>query len=141
MTVNTPFASDRPATPYWNPRGVFASGKIGTTSTVSPANWGSGLPEDLGLGNASDVVGNITGDLTDVFRTIYSNQPGMYTAQLADGSLVTYRQPIGNQSNLPVGNIGGQLGANLQTNVGSGFGMWAIIGIGVFLFIMSRGKR
>jgi len=130
MTVDTPFQG-RPATPNWNPRGVFSSG------------WGrgSGLPEDLGLGDASDVVGNVTGDLTDVFRTIYSNQPGMYTAQLADGSLVTYRQPTGNVSNLPVGNIGGQLGANLQTNVGSGFGMWALVGIGVFLFIMSRGKR
>jgi len=133
MTVNTPF-SDRPATPNWSRTGVFSSG-----------GWGSGLPEDLGLagmGDAADTVGNVAGDLTDVFRTIYSNQPGMYTAQLADGSLVTYRQPTGNVSNLPVGNIGGQLGANLQTNVGSGFGMWALVGIGVFFFIMSsRGKR
>ncbi len=129
MTVNTPFAG-RPATPNWSPTGVFSSG-----------GWGSGLPEDLGLGDAGDVVGNVTGDITDVFRTIYSHEPGMYTEQRPDGSIVTYRQPAGSSSTLPVGSFGGQLGANLQTNVGSGFGMWALVGIGVFLFIMSRGKR
>lgn len=92
------------------------------------------------MGDASDVVGNVTGDVTEVFRTLYSNQPGMYTQQMADGSVITYRQPTGSQVSLPVGSIGGQFGANLNTNVGSGFGMWALVGIGAFLFFMSRGK-
>lgn len=108
MTVQTPFPG-RPATPFWDPRGMGA---------LDPSE--------------------ITGDITDVFRTVYSTQPGMLTVQNADGSVTTYRQPDGNMTNLPVGNLSGQLATSLQTSGNSG--ILVLLGIGALVFFMSRGK-
>jgi hypothetical protein len=49
------------------------------------------------------VVRGITSDLTQVFRVLHEDEPGMYTVQMADGSLMTYRQPAGSNQTLPVG--------------------------------------
>ncbi len=122
MTVQTPFP-DRPATPFWSPYGVWSSGRSGS---------------GMGEVDPSSVVGNVTGDISDVFRVLYSNQPGMYTAQMADGSIVTYRQPEGSTGNLLVGNIQGA--GSLQASPG-GIGVWGLVAIGALVLFMSRGKR
>lgn len=90
------------------------------------------------MGDASEVVGGITGDMTDLFRTIYSNQPGMYTYQSPDGSVTTYRQPEGSTTTLPVGNITGQLGTSVS---GSSSGVWILLAVAAAFIFFGGGKR
>lgn len=101
-------------------------------------------PEGLGAVDFS----NITGDINSVFQTLHENEPGMYVQRNADGSYTTYRQPTGNEQNLPVGygGYGGGYGVTtpglgVQGSVSTGSsGLWVLIAIGAALFMFSRGR-
>ena len=137
MTVNTPFA-DRPATPFWDPRGRWG----GEFADADSPNWARNNAEwgrQFGMGDAADVVGGITSDITDVFRTVYSSQPGMYTVQNADGSWTTYRQPIGTAGSLPVGQV--NLGTQVAGKLDSGSSVLLVLGLAAAAFFIFGRRR
>lgn len=102
-----------------------------------PTPWLFNFPQ-AGMGDVADTIGAVT----DAYRAVESTQPGMYTAQLADGTVVTYRQPLGNQTNLPIGNVQGNIGAGLTGNISSGSGVWILLGVGaVLLLFLGKGRR
>lgn len=111
MTVSTPFPR-RPATPWL----------VNTRPTP--------------LGDFD--ISTVTGPITDVFRTLHESDPGMYTVQNADGSVITYRQMPGSGS-LPVGNVTGNLNTGIAGSVSTGSGVWILIAIGAVLLL--AGKR
>jgi len=119
MTVDTPFPN-RPATPFWDPRGVFASG-----------NWGSGLPEDLGLAGLGDgqqtaarVLDVITAGAGAAERSLFYPRGG--------GSC-----PIGMVFNPEVWAC--QPGGTVTASASPG-GVLIIIAIGLGLFFFARGR-
>lgn len=83
-------------------------------------------------------IHEITGDITDVFRTVQAGQPGTYTVQNADGSWTVYTQPTGNMSNLPIGSVTGNLQTGIQGNLTSGAGVWILLAVGAALLIFMR---
>lgn len=121
MTVDTPFP-ERPATPYWDPRGVFASG-----------NWGSGLPQDLGAPG----IGSL-GDQQTTVRVLDAITAG---SMAAERSLVN---PYGYAGACPVGTVLNptmgvcQPGGTVTASASSG--VLILAAIGVALFFMSRGR-
>jgi hypothetical protein len=123
MPLRTPIP-DRPATPWMH------------SFEERPLYWDQPSRWNEGMGEID--VSQITGDITDVFRTVNAGQPGTYTVQNADGSWSQYTQPVGNTSNLPIGSVTGNFQTGVQGNLTSGAGVWILLAVGVGLLIFMR---
>jgi hypothetical protein len=123
MTVNTPFAN-RPALPWL------------VNFRPTPL---TGLGDDASTARA---ISSITSDVGQVFRILHEDEPGMYTVQMADGSITTYRQPVGSQATLPVGYGGGFYGGpGVSAGVqGSSTGLLIAAAIVAALFLFGGRK-
>jgi hypothetical protein len=101
VTVNTPF-TNRPALPW------LTNFRPTPLSGLADYTLPNGAPCDPGIAGPQcqdttvKAINTVTGNVIDVFRVLHEDEPGMYTIQLSDGSVMRYRQPPGSPS-LPVG--------------------------------------